>query len=168
MDIARNLLKVTRVLTCKPLNPVDRQSPRDTYRDLSCVPGYLVTRFHPVFIQDVNTHGRLMLANGQHESSSRFTVHRTSCRQCLCMRTLIALRAPGDKVVYSQTYVCYWRWLIVDEEDLLLRIAAVEFYYPYSSLPIYKTLGNRAVISPDVYEKRGSPLCTAKKARNTT
>ncbi|NYY79927.1 hypothetical protein DMH17_13155 [Raoultella planticola] len=35
----------------------------------------------PAFIQDVNTHGRLMLANGQQEVNSSRPVHEFPCRQ---------------------------------------------------------------------------------------
>ena len=40
----------------------------------------------------------------------------------------------GDKVVYSQTYYFYWRWLYLDEEHFGQQNSApVEVPYPYSS-----------------------------------
>ncbi len=60
----------------------------------------------PGFIQDVNTHGRLMLANGQHEvdfpvdQCMNFHADNLSLHENGMRITALA----GDKVLYSQTY----------------------------------------------------------------
>ena len=72
----------------------------------------------PGFIQDVNTHGRLMLANGQHEvefpvdQCMNFHADNLSLHENGMRITALA----GDKVVYSQTYYSIGGGFIVDEE----------------------------------------------------
>ncbi len=104
----------------------------------------------PGFIQDVNTHGRLMLANGQHEvefpvdQCMNFHADNLSLHENGMRITALA----GDKVVYSQTYYSIGGGFIVDEEHFGQQDSApVEVPYPYSSAAdLQKTLsGNRAV-----------------------
>ncbi|STW03277.1 L-serine dehydratase [Klebsiella pneumoniae subsp. rhinoscleromatis] len=72
----------------------------------------------PGFIQDVNTHGRLMLANGQHEvdfpvdQCMNFHADNLSLHENGMRITALA----GDKVLYSQTYYSIGGGFIVDEE----------------------------------------------------
>ena len=90
----------------------------------------------PGFIQDVNTHGRLMLANGQHEVE--FPVDhcmnfmRTTFRRT---KTACALpRWPATKAVYSQTYYSIGGGFIVDEDHFgQTSTASVEVPYPYKT-----------------------------------
>lgn len=88
------------------------------------------------FIQDVNTHGRLMLANGQHEvefpvdQCMNFHADNLSLHENGMRITALA----GDKVVYSQTYYSIGGGFIVDEEHFGQQNSApVEVPYPYSS-----------------------------------
>lgn len=88
------------------------------------------------FIQDVNTHGRLMLANGQHEvefpvdQCMNFHADNLSLHENGMRITALA----GDKVVYSQTYYSIGGGFIVDEEHFGQQDSApVEVPYPYSS-----------------------------------
>lgn len=90
----------------------------------------------PSFIQDVNTHGRLMLANGQHEvefpvdQCMNFHADNLSLHENGMRITALA----GDKVVYSQTYYSIGGGFIVDEEHFGQQDSApVEVPYPYSS-----------------------------------
>ncbi|EIP3647486.1 TPA: L-serine ammonia-lyase II [Escherichia coli] len=90
----------------------------------------------PGFIQDVNTHGRLMLANGQHEvefpvdQCMNFHADNLSLHENGMRITALA----GDKVVYSQTYYSTGGGFIVDEEHFGQQNSApVEVPYPYSS-----------------------------------
>ena len=90
----------------------------------------------PGFIQDVNTHGRLMLANGQHEvefpvdQCMNFHADNLSLHENGMRITALA----GDKVVYSQTYYSIGGGFIVDEEQVGQQDSApVEVPYPYSS-----------------------------------
>ncbi|EPC0007340.1 L-serine ammonia-lyase [Escherichia coli] len=90
----------------------------------------------PGFIQDVNTHGRLMLANGQHEvefpvdQCMNFHADNLSLHENGMRITALA----GDKVVYSQTYYSIGGGFIVDEEHFGQQDSApVEVPYPYSS-----------------------------------
>ncbi|HBB3079425.1 TPA: L-serine ammonia-lyase II, partial [Escherichia coli] len=90
----------------------------------------------PGFIQDVNTHGRLMLANGQHEvefpvdQCMNFHADNLSLHENGMRITALA----GDKVVYSQTYYSIGGGFIVDEEHFGQQNSApVEVPYPYSS-----------------------------------
>lgn len=90
----------------------------------------------PFFIQDVNTHGRLLLANGQHEvefpvdkcmnfHADNLSLHENGMR-------ISAL--AGDKVLYSQTYYSIGGGFIVDEEHFgLSNSAPVNVPYPYKS-----------------------------------
>ncbi len=116
----------------------------------------------PSFIQDVNTHGRLMLANGQHEvefpvdQCMNFHADNLSLHENGMRITALA----GDKVVYSQTYYSIGGGFIVDEEHFGQQDSApVEVPYPYSSAAdLQKTLsGNRAVtLWPDDEKRAGA------------
>lgn len=88
----------------------------------------------PGFIQDVNTHGRLMLANGQHEvefpvdQCMNFHADNLSLHENGMRITALA----GDKVVYSQTYYSIGGGFIVDEEHFGQETEnAVQVPYPY-------------------------------------
>ncbi|MDF7681623.1 L-serine ammonia-lyase [Enterobacteriaceae bacterium ESL0689] len=90
----------------------------------------------PAFIQDVNTHGRLMLANGQQEiafpvdqcinfHSENLPRHENGMR-------LTALN--GDNVLYHQTYYSIGGGFIVDEHHFGQRHDAPgQVPYPYKS-----------------------------------
>ncbi|KNC11938.1 serine dehydratase [Klebsiella sp. RIT-PI-d] len=90
----------------------------------------------PAFIQDVNTHGRLLLANGQHEvefpvdrcmnfHADNLSLHENGMR-------ITAL--SGENVVYSQTYYSIGGGFIVDEAHFgLSDDAPVTVPYPYKS-----------------------------------
>ncbi|STJ09753.1 L-serine dehydratase 2 [Escherichia coli] len=116
----------------------------------------------PGFIQDVNTHGRLMLANGQHEvefpvdQCMNFHADNLSLHENGMRITALA----GDKIVYSQTYYSIGGGFIVDEEHFGQQDSApVEVPYPYSfSSRSAKTLsGNRAVtLWPDDEKRAGA------------
>lgn len=84
----------------------------------------------------MNTHGRLMLANGQHEvefpvdQCMNFHADNLSLHENGMRITALA----GDKVVYSQTYYSIGGGFIVDEEHFGQQDSApVEVPYPYSS-----------------------------------
>lgn len=84
----------------------------------------------------MNTHGRLMLANGQHEvefpvdQCMNFHADNLSLHENGMRITALA----GDKVVYSQTYYSIGGGFIVDEEHFGQQNSApVEVPYPYSS-----------------------------------
>jgi len=72
----------------------------------------------PGFIQDVNTHSRLMLAKGEHEVEfpvdrcMNFHADNLSLHENGMRITALA----GDKVIYSQTYYSIGGGFIVDEE----------------------------------------------------
>ena len=90
----------------------------------------------PGFIQDVNTHGRLMLANGQHEvefpadqcmnfHADNLSLHENGMR-------ITAL--SGDKVVYSQTYYSIGGGLFVFGKNFCLQGSApIEVPFPYQT-----------------------------------
>jgi L-serine dehydratase len=90
----------------------------------------------PAFIQDVNTHGRLMLANGQQEvefpvdqcmnfHADNLSLHENGMR-------ITAL--GGDKVLYTQTYYSIGGGFIVDEEHFGLSNEAPPVVpYPYKN-----------------------------------
>ena len=90
----------------------------------------------PGFIQDVNTHGRLLLANGEHEvefpvdhcmnfHADNLSLHENGMR-------ITAL--VGDKAVYSQTYYSIGGGFIVDEDHFgQTNGSAVEVPYPYKN-----------------------------------
>lgn len=90
----------------------------------------------PGFIQDVNTHGRLMLANGQHEvdfpvdQCMNFHADNLSLHENGMRITALA----GDKVLYSQTYYSIGGGFIVDEEHFgQTTEAPVAVPYPYKN-----------------------------------
>ncbi|BDH44766.1 L-serine ammonia-lyase [Salmonella enterica subsp. enterica serovar Choleraesuis] len=90
----------------------------------------------PGFIQDVNTHGRLALANGQHEvdfpvdTSMNFHQDNLSLHENGMRITALA----GDTVLYSQTYYSIGGGFIVDEEHFgQTSDAPVEVPYPYKN-----------------------------------
>lgn len=81
------------------------------------LPGTVDIDAIPEFIQDVNTHGRLLLANGAHEvefpvdkcmnfHADNLSLHENGMR-------ITALK--GEKVLYSQTYYSIGGGFIVDE-----------------------------------------------------
>ncbi|MCL9674379.1 MULTISPECIES: L-serine ammonia-lyase [Enterobacteriaceae] len=90
----------------------------------------------PDFIQDVNTHGRLLLANGAHEvefpvdkcmnfHADNLSLHENGMR-------ITALN--GEKVLYSQTYYSIGGGFIVDEAHFgQSNDAPVAVPYPYKS-----------------------------------
>ncbi|ALB56013.1 L-serine ammonia-lyase [Cronobacter universalis] len=90
----------------------------------------------PGFIQDVNTHSRLMLANGAHEvafpvdqcmnfHADNLALHENGMR-------ITAL--AGDDVVYSQTYYSIGGGFIVDEAHFgQTQASAAEVPYPYKT-----------------------------------
>lgn len=90
----------------------------------------------PGFIQDVNTHGRLMLANSQHEvdfpvdQCMNFHADNLSLHENGMRITALA----GDKVLYSQTYYSIGGGFIVDEEHFgQTTEAPVAVPYPYKN-----------------------------------
>ena len=90
----------------------------------------------PGFIQDVNTHGRLMLANGQHEvdfpvdQCMNFHADNLSLHENGMRITALA----GDKVIYSQTYYSIGGGFIVDEAHFgQIADAPVAVPYPYKN-----------------------------------
>ncbi|HGJ1993531.1 TPA: L-serine ammonia-lyase, iron-sulfur-dependent, subunit alpha [Salmonella enterica subsp. enterica serovar Enteritidis] len=90
----------------------------------------------PSFIQDVNTHGRLLLANGQHEvefpvdKCMNFHADNLSLHENGMRITALA----GDKVLYSQTYYSIGGGFIVDEEHFgLTNSEPVNVPYPYKT-----------------------------------
>ncbi|HIG3200684.1 L-serine ammonia-lyase, iron-sulfur-dependent, subunit alpha [Klebsiella pneumoniae] len=100
----------------------------------------------PGFIQDVNTHGRLMLANGQHEvdfpvdQCMNFHADNLSLHENGMRITALA----GDKVLYSQTYYSIGGGFIVDEEHFgQTTEAPVAVPYPYKN-----AAGGRVVTAP--------------------
>ncbi|EKK5221348.1 L-serine ammonia-lyase [Cronobacter sakazakii] len=90
----------------------------------------------PGFIQDVNTHSRLMLANGAHEvafpvdqcmnfHADNLPLHENGMR-------ITAL--AGDDVVYSQTYYSIGGGFIVDEAHFdQTQSSAIDVPYPYNT-----------------------------------
>ena len=103
----------------------------------------------PGFIQDVNTHGRLMLANGQHEvefpvdQCMNFHADNLSLHENGMRITALA----GDKVVYSQTYYSIGGGFIVDEEHFGQQDSApVEVPYPYSSAADLQKQDRKSVV----------------------
>ncbi|BBE75957.1 MULTISPECIES: L-serine ammonia-lyase [Phytobacter] len=90
----------------------------------------------PDFIQDVNTHGRLLLANGAHEvefpvdkcmnfHADNLSLHENGMR-------ITALN--GENVLYSQTYYSIGGGFIVDETHFgQSSDAPVAVPYPYKS-----------------------------------
>ena len=90
----------------------------------------------PDFIQDVNTHGRLLLANGAHEvefpvdkcmnfHADNLSLHENGMR-------ITALN--GENVLYSQTYYSIGGGFIVDEAHFgQSNDAPVDVPYPYKS-----------------------------------
>ncbi|ACR69711.1 L-serine ammonia-lyase [Edwardsiella ictaluri] len=90
----------------------------------------------PVFIKDVETRGRLLMANGQHEvafpleSSMNFHEDNLSLHENGMRITALA----GDKVLYSKTYYSIGGGFIVDEEHFGQQSSQqVAVPYPYSS-----------------------------------
>jgi len=90
----------------------------------------------PAFIQDVNTHGRLLLANGQHEvefpvdQCMNFHTDNLSLHENGMRITALA----GDKAVYSKTYYSIGGGFIVDEEHFGQQSEApVAVPYPYKN-----------------------------------
>ncbi|EED7707862.1 L-serine ammonia-lyase, partial [Salmonella enterica subsp. enterica serovar Thompson] len=90
----------------------------------------------PSFIQDVNTHGRLLLANGQHEvefpvdKCMNFHADNLSLHENGMRITALA----GDKALYSQTYYSIGGGFIVDEEHFgLTNSEPVNVPYPYKT-----------------------------------
>lgn len=88
------------------------------------------------FIQAVNTHGRLMLANGQHEvafpqdKSMNFHADNLSLHENGMRITALA----EDNVLYTQTYYSTGGGFIVDEAHFGATDAApVQVPYPYNS-----------------------------------
>ncbi|MCL5501773.1 L-serine ammonia-lyase [Escherichia coli] len=100
------------------------------------LPGTVDIDAIPEFIQDVNTHGRLLLANGAHEvefpvdkcmnfHADNLSLHENGMR-------ITALR--GEKVLYSQTYYSIGGGFIVDEAHFgQSNNAPVAVPYPYKS-----------------------------------
>src|SRR5690606_24566698 len=90
----------------------------------------------PGFIQDVNTHGRLLLANGEHEVEfpvdhcMNFHADNLSLHENGMRITALA----GDTAVYSQTYYSIGCGLVVDE-DRFGHISSSPSYVQYT----YKT-----------------------------
>ncbi|MEJ5073640.1 L-serine ammonia-lyase [Enterobacter ludwigii] len=90
----------------------------------------------PSFIQDVNTHGRLLLANGEHEvefpvdqcmnfHADNLSLHENGMR-------ITAL--SGENVVYSQTYYSIGGGFIVDEDHFgQSNSAPIAVPYPYKN-----------------------------------
>ncbi|ELY4722001.1 L-serine ammonia-lyase [Cronobacter sp. 153480017-3] len=90
----------------------------------------------PGFIQDVNTHSRLMLANGVHEvafpvdqcmnfHADNLPLHENGMR-------ITAL--AGDDVLYSQTYYSIGGGFIVDEAHFgQTQSSAIDVPYPYNT-----------------------------------
>ncbi|MDU5730157.1 MAG: L-serine ammonia-lyase [Citrobacter freundii] len=90
----------------------------------------------PSFIQDVNTHGRLLLADGQHEvefpvdKCMNFHADNLSLHENGMRITALA----GEKAIYSQTYYSIGGGFIVDEEHFgLPNNSPVNVPYPYKS-----------------------------------
>lgn len=125
----------------------------------------------PGFIQDVNTHGRLMLANGQHEvefpvdQCMNFHADNLSLHENGMRITALA----GDKVVYSQTYYSIGGGFIVDEEHFGQQDSApVEVPYPYSSAADLQKHCQETGLSLSGLMMKTSWRCTAKKSWNST
>ena len=96
----------------------------------------------PGFIQDVNTHGRLMLANGQHEvefpvdQCMNFHADNLSAENGMRITAL-----AGDKVVYSQTYYLSAVALLLMKNILVSRIAhRLKFLIRTVQQPICKNI----------------------------
>ena len=89
----------------------------------------------PGFIQDVNTHGRLMLANGQHEVTSVDQCVRISMpTTCRCMRTACASPPWPATRCSGQTYYSIGGGFIVDEAHFgQTTDAPVAVPYPYKN-----------------------------------
>ncbi len=90
----------------------------------------------PGFIQDVNTHGRLLLANGEHEvefpvdQCMNFHADNLSLHENGMRITALA----GDNVLYSQTYYSIGGGFIVDEEHFgQTNSAPIAVPYPYKT-----------------------------------
>ena len=90
----------------------------------------------PGFIQDVNTHGRLLLANGEHEVEfpvdhcMNFHADNLSLHENGMRITALA----GDTAVYSQTYYSIGGGFIVDEEHFgQTSTSSVDVPYPYKT-----------------------------------
>ena len=104
--------------------------------------------------RDVNTHGRLLLANGEHEVEfpvdhcMNFHADNLSLHENGMRITALA----GDKAVYSQTYYSIGGGFIVDEDHFGQSTnSAVDVPYPYKTRPTYSvTAGDRAFsLRPD-------------------
>lgn len=100
----------------------------------------------PGFIQDVNTHGRLLLANGEHEVEfpvdhcMNFHADNLSLHENGMRITALA----GDKAVYSQTYYSIGGGFIVDEDHFGQSTnSAVDVPYPYKTRPTYSVTARR-------------------------
>lgn len=85
---------------------------------------------------DVNTHGRLLLANGEHEVEfpvdhcMNFHADNLSLHENGMRITALA----GDKAVYSQTYYSIGGGFIVDEDNFgQTNTSSVEVPYPYKT-----------------------------------
>ncbi|MGS0639842.1 serine dehydratase beta chain, partial [Citrobacter sp. VF227] len=86
--------------------------------------------------QDVNTHGRLLLADGQHEvefpvdKCMNFHTDNLSLHENGMRITALA----GEKAIYSHTYYSIGGGFIVDEEHFgLPNNSPVNVPYPYKS-----------------------------------
>ena len=139
--IARGILHdVTRVvvdvygslsLTGKATIPISPLS--WAWRGTCRIPLILMrSRLHP----DVNTHGRLLLANGEHEVEfpvdhcMNFHADNLSLHENGMRITALA----GDKAVYSQTYYSIGGGFIVDEDHFgQTSTSSVEVPYPYKT-----------------------------------
>lgn len=91
----------------------------------------------------MNTHGRLMLANGQHEvefpvdQCMNFHADNLSLHENGMRITALA----GDKVVYSQTYYSIGGGFIVDEEHFGQQDSApLKFLIRIVQQPICKNI----------------------------
>src|SRR5699024_3922172 len=94
----------------------------------------------PHVIQDVNTHGRLMLANGQHEVEfpvdSCMTFHADFHADNLALHEnhMRISALAGDKVLYTQTYYSIGGGFIVDEAHFGQQSEnSVSVPYPYKN-----------------------------------
>ncbi|MBV4412688.1 L-serine ammonia-lyase [Enterobacteriaceae bacterium YMB-R22] len=88
------------------------------------------------FIQDVNTHGRLMLANGRCEVAfpidrcMNFHADNLSLHENGMRITALA----GDRAIYSQTYYSIGGGFIVDEAHFgVMQTSPVKVPWPYTS-----------------------------------
>lgn len=118
----------------------------------------------------MNTHGRLLLANGEHEVEfpvdhcMNFHADNLSLHENGMRITALA----GDKAVYSQTYYSIGGGFIVDEDHFgQTSTSSVEVPYPYKTAADLQRHCRDGPFLSGLMMKT-SWRCTAKRSWNST